>query len=206
MVQATILFNSLIPKILIMESKNTQHRQAQKLYYQAELSQQQIADILNVNRKTLYTWIKEGSWQRAKRAAACAPTILAGQYYDQLALINRTIAMRDDRPFPTKDESEVIRRLTTTLKYLPTAHRASESIEVFELFIDKLKRVDHELVKTIMPHIDEHISYLFQRSEGETMLADLHKEDEEDIEYREWLAEQDAAAGVNDTLPADDPQ
>ena len=184
-----------------MENKNPQYRQAQKLYYQAELSQKQIADILNVNRKTLYLWIKEGHWQRAKRAAASAPTLLAEQYYHQLAMINRTIALRDDRPFPTKDESEIIRRLTATLKHLPVKHLASQSIEVFELFVDQLNRSDRTLAMTVLPHIDEHLSYLFKRSEGETMLEDMYREDAEDIEYREWLAEQDAPTDTDDTTP-----
>ncbi len=146
-----------------------EQRQAHDMFFQTELTQQQIADMLDINRKTLYLWIKEGGWKQAKYAAAHAPSVLIEQYYEQLGAINNHIASRIEQPWPSKEEAVTIRSLTTTIKNIRNGkHTVGESVEVFQHFTDKLRRKDLSLTKEILPHMTKHIKDLSEEASGST--------------------------------------
>ena len=174
-----------------MDQKPQEHQQAHDLYFQTDLTQQQIADILNVNRKTLYLWIKNGRWQRIKYTAAHAPSVLVEQYYHQLSSLNRNIAMRADQPWPTKEESEIIRKLTQTIKQVRNGKNTmSECMEVFERFTDKLRHDDYGLTAELLPHMTDYISTLTEK--GRFLNPALQYQEElDDKEYEDWLAQQE---------------
>src|SRR6185437_12198437 len=132
-------------------------QQARNLYFQTELSQTRIAELLDVDRKTIYLWIKEGRWAEIKRSAQHTPSILAEQYYSQLLAINEMIAEREEQPYPTSQEAETIRKLTLTIKHIKDGQTRGETIEVLMNFIHQLTKTDLALAKQILPHADEYI-------------------------------------------------
>jgi hypothetical protein len=166
-------------------------QRAFNLIFQTEFTQQQIADLLDIDRRTLYRWMKEGGWKRAKYAARHAPNVLIEQYYEQLGQINLKIAQRANRPYPSRDESEVIRRLTMTIKHIRNGRNTvSESVQVFQAFTDKMRNKDIPLLKQMVPHMDKHIKDLSQ--EGDLLNYSPHRLQEAafDKEYEDWLATQ----------------
>lgn len=162
-------------------------QKAHDLFFQTNLNQQQIADLVGVNRKTLYGWIKEGYWVRAKHAATYAPAILAEQYYAQLAALNSKIAERDE-PFATKEEADIIRKLTITVNTIRNERQTcSETIELFTRFTDALMKKDKELAIKVTAHMDEYVKNLTTEGWIKNGRKYLRQERELDEEYQQWL-------------------
>lgn len=108
--------------------------QAERLFFQSNMTRQQIANATGVNVRTVFDWVNQGNWQRAKDMVCNAPTFLAEQYYTQLTALNKTIAERTHAPYPTKDESEIMRRITATLKSVKTKQTRPELADIFNDF------------------------------------------------------------------------
>ncbi|MBS1687282.1 MAG: hypothetical protein JSS96_01055 [Bacteroidetes bacterium] len=177
-----------------MLQKPDQLRQAHDLYFQTDMSQSQIAELLNVNRKTLYLWMKEGNWQQVKRSARHTPSILAEQYYRQLAAINDKIEAREDQPYPTREEAEIIRKLTLTIGRIKTGQTVSEHIETMTRFMEQLKTEAPSLVKEILPYTDSFIKKAKQPSTQQEVLAELMEERQEELAMQEQNANIDIPA------------
>ncbi len=125
---------NLCAKIYPMAPDTTAKDHAHRLYFQSNFTQQQIADLAGVNISTLFDWINQGDWKRAKDMVLNAPTFLAEQYYRQLAALNKTIAARTDAPYPNKEESEIMRRVTATLKAVKPKRSRAELMEILADF------------------------------------------------------------------------
>lgn len=163
-----------------MLHKPNQLRQAHDLYFQTDMSQSQIAELLNVNRKTLYLWMKEGNWQQVKRSARHTPSILAEQYYRQLAAINERIEAREDHPYPTREEAEIIRKLTLTIGRIKTGQTVSEHIETMTRFLEQLKTEAPSLLEEVLPYTDKFIKKAKLPSTKEEVLEELLEEKQEE--------------------------
>lgn len=159
-----------------MLHKPNQLRQAHDLYFQTDMSQSQIAELLNVNRKTLYLWMKEGNWQQVKRSARHTPSVLAEQYYRQLAAINEKIEAREEHPYPTREEAEIIRKLTLTIGRIKTGQTVSEHIETMTRFLEQLKVDAPSLVEEVLPYTDKFIKRAKFPSTKEEVLEELLEE------------------------------
>jgi len=151
-------------------------RQAHDLYFQTDMSQSQIAELLDINRKTLYLWMKESNWQQVKRSARHTPSILAEQYYQQLAAINEQIAAREAQPYPTREEAEIIRKLTLTIGRIKTGQTVSEHIETMTRFMEQLKVDAPTLINEILPHTDKFIKKAKQPSTKQEVIDELLEE------------------------------
>ena len=117
-----------------MQANTAAYAQARRLFFQSNMSRDQIARATGVNVRTIFDWVSKGDWLRAKDMVLNAPTFLSEQYYAQLTALNKKIAARTDAPYPTKDESEVMRRITTTLKAVKAKHTRSELFDVLHDF------------------------------------------------------------------------
>ena len=162
-------------------------QRAFNFFFQTDLTQQQIADLLDINRRTLHRWMKEGGWKRAKYAASHAPGVLIEQYYEQLGQMNLKIAQRTEQPYPTKEESETIRRITATIKQMRSGHATcAESVEVFMGFTEKLRKKDMALLTDVLPHITQYIKSLAQDGRFLNYSHFMHEEAAFDKEYEQW--------------------
>ena len=146
-----------------MEAKQNEYHQARNLYFGTTMTQQQIADMLKINRKTLQRWIDDGAWKQARYAAAHAPMVLTEQYYHQLGMLNKEIAERKERPYATKEESEIIKRLSSTVKTIDKGKPGIvQTIEVFTALTDTMMRKEHEFeaTKALVGYMDRHVRHL----------------------------------------------
>ncbi len=174
-----------------MDPKLNEQEQARNFYFNTDFTQDQICELLNINRKTLYGWIKEGGWKSARYAAAHAPTLLIEQYYQQLGAINNHIAQRESQPWPSKEEGDTIRRLTMAIKHIRTMKpTVVENIQVFHAFTDKLRKKDLKLLQEITPHLDKHIKSLTEDGQWLNYSRTQLEEAALDKEYGEWVAAQ----------------
>jgi len=141
-----------------MYQKPEDKQKAEFLYLHTDLSQQEISGLLGVSRRTIYTWVRESSWKRAKYIAKNAPLLLVEQYYNQLGAINAAIAARADRPYPTREEAEIIRKLTITINHMGGVENTiSNVISVFMDYHKHLASLDNDLAKQHIGPMDEYI-------------------------------------------------
>ena len=142
-----------------MANPNTKE-QARMLFFQANLSQKQIAEYVGVNQRTLFDWIKQGDWKRARAAATAAPAMLADSYYNQLARMSEFIEQRDERPFATKEESDIIRKLTMSVKQLGGTSSASfsELVQFCMLFSNFLQKRAPAISVQVVDAMDDFIN------------------------------------------------
>lgn len=156
--------------------------QARRLFFQSKLTKAQIAAILNVKPRTLFDWIQEGDWKCARSAAANAPMLISERYYAQLHAINETIRERRERPYPTKEESDIIRKLTLSIKQIKMRLGISETMEVFTHFSNYLSHNRPAHMQEIMDCMSAYL-HTFNRS-----LAQEHTNQykEEEISHAEW--------------------
>jgi len=135
-----------------------EHRQlAKDLYLHTGKTQQEIADILDVNRRTIYLWIKHGKWEEMKIAARQAPVIILQDIYNHIDAVNTNINSRDpgDR-CPTMEEVDKLRKLLKMTKDIHMRH-AGAYMEAFEELIIYIVREDRELGESVMSYADNYI-------------------------------------------------
>jgi len=159
--------------------KPYQQTQARELYLQGGLTQQQIAALLDINRKTVGLWIQQGQWRQMRIAAQQTPAMLLQDFYNQLAVLNETIHQRGG--IPTIEESIVQRRLIMNIKSFDR-QPTSNYIQLYTELINEISKQDPELGKKVTLHADSLIS---QKSKNKNIyhLQDMFLTDdlEEDI-------------------------
>ncbi len=154
-----------------------QKEQARRLYFQSKLTRPQIAAIIGVTPRTLFDWIREGDWKSARNAAANAPALITEHYYKQLNAINQTILERRDRPYPTKDEAEIMRKLTLTIKQIKLRHNIAETTEIFTLFSNYLRKTKPDLMQPMLNCMSNYLSTL--RPDPAKLINNQYNEEQE---------------------------
>jgi transcriptional regulator with XRE-family HTH domain len=131
--------------------KLDQQTQARELYLQGGLTQQQIAEILNVNRKTIGLWMQQGQWRQLRIAAQQSPAMLLQDFYNQLAVLNETVHQKGG--IPTVEESIVQRRLIMNIQSFKQ-QPVSNYLQICTELIDEIRKQDTELSKQVALHAD----------------------------------------------------
>ncbi len=86
-------------------SKDAQKEHARYLYFTTALTQKQIAEAVDVVRKTVSRWIADGNWEEHKKIAYFSPDQETQYLYDELREIDRNIRKRaEGQRFGTKEE------------------------------------------------------------------------------------------------------
>lgn len=138
---------------------NEQKLQARNLYFQTELTKTQIASMLNVSRRSVSYWVKEGEWDRLRQSAAHMPAILAENCYHIFGNLTESYLSERRLTNPvTLREVETLHKLTLTIKNLKNRATLNESMESFGYFLNALKQKNTKLADELMPYIDEYMT------------------------------------------------
>jgi len=179
--------------------KQLLQQHARDLFLHTKLTRLQIAETLNIDRKTLYNWIKEGNWLQQRYLDLQGPNKLAVQYYRQLDAINTAIASRPDRPYPTKEETDIIRKLNATIQGYKKQQYVSDTQQVFKAVIQRIKDEDADtrLAAKVSNYFDKHIRAITVHAE----LGDDINFQKEDLafetEYKKICAAEEKPNGEN---------
>jgi predicted DNA-binding protein YlxM (UPF0122 family) len=133
--------------------KTETRTQARNLYFQTNLSQTQIANLLDVDRKTVYTWLTEGNWRQQKKLAMHMPSKIAEQYYYMLANMNHEILSRGHQPYPLTHEAEQMRKVSLCLRNIKNRQTVNESMEAYTFLAEVIAREEPDLAERINPYI-----------------------------------------------------
>jgi len=138
--------------------KNEQRDQAQELYFQSNLTKTEIANKLNVSRRTVTLWAHQGNWDTLRRSARSMPALVAEKCYH---LIDQyTSGLLDDRYRSmniTIHNAQTIHLLASSIKKLKNRSTVNESMEMFNFFLEGLSRRNPELAANVLPEVEEFI-------------------------------------------------
>ncbi len=137
--------------------KNEKHAQAYNLYFQTNLSQCQIAKLLDVDRRTIYNWLSEGKWRQQKKLAQHMPSKVVEQYYYMLASMNHEILSRAHQPYPLTHEAEQMRKVAVTIRHLKNKQTVNEAMESFTHLAEMISHEDPEFAAKLNPYIRKYI-------------------------------------------------
>lgn len=189
--------------------KHIQHQQAYNLYFQTDLSQAQIAKLLDVDRKTIQNWLNEGNWRQLKKSAHHIPSKLVEQFYYMVANLNQEILGRAQQPYPLTHEVEELRKMTLCIRNLKNRQAINESIEAFTHLADILTHKDPELATRLRPHIQTYIKdradFKFADCVGEQYQCDPNLGELFDYEKRPFDDDDNTNNSANNTNPTHDP-
>ncbi len=139
--------------------QNEKKHQAKTLFFQSGLNNTQIASLLNVSRRSISTWVKEGDWNRLKQSAKYLPSMLAENCYHIIGHLTESYLSERRLTNPvTYKEIEGLHKLTLTAKKLQNRCTINENMELFGYFMEMVSHRNPELAQTIHPYIDEFIS------------------------------------------------
>ena len=144
--------------------KTEQQQNARDLYLQTDKTQAEIAEILNVDRKTVYLWCKKGRWEEMKIAARQMPRAILHDIYNHIEQVNKRIREREDK-CPKMKEIEKLRKLTNMTKQYVNKHIGSY-IEVFEELTHFIAGRDYELCKKVTQYADQYVQGTFGDDEN----------------------------------------
>src|SRR6185437_15235438 len=111
-----------------MEPKPPQQEVARTLYFMTDKTQEEIATMVGVNRRTVWLWSKKGNWREIKLAARNAPAAIAENLYTQLVSLTGYIKEREQN-YPTLPEAETIRKMVMSLNQLNHRLTLGENIQ-----------------------------------------------------------------------------
>ncbi len=138
---------------------NEKKHQAKTLFFQSGLNNTQIASLLNVSRRSISTWVKEGDWNRLKQSAKYLPSMLAENCYHIIGHLTESYLSESRLTNPvTFKEVEALHKLTITAKKLQNRCTINENMELFGYFMEMVSKRNPQLAQTIHPYIDEFIS------------------------------------------------
>lgn len=129
---------------------------AQTLFLNTALTQQEIADQVGVDRRTITRWVKE--WEPLKinyiqtREARIRSTLM------QLEQLDHTIDSRDDGcRYPSAKEADIRRKLTADLEALEQDASVREVINVSRSILDYVRQLNLEHAKLLSNYLDSFI-------------------------------------------------
>ncbi|PQJ11479.1 hypothetical protein CJD36_006665 [Flavipsychrobacter stenotrophus] len=141
-----------------MEANNDKKQAARNLFLHSDRTRAEIADLIDINTKTLYLWIKHGRWEQMKTAARQTPASLLQDVYDHIEAVNNKIKAREDR-CPTWQEVEMLRKLFASTKHIQKLNIGSY-IEAFTELTSFINDHDSELGKAVVTLTDKYIKGL----------------------------------------------
>ena len=136
--------------------KRSEQDLAKDLYMQTDLTQQQIADMLDVSRRSVWLWIKKGKWEEMKLAARQMPGLILQDIFNHITAVNDKIREREpgDR-CPTMEEVEKLRKLINMTNSIKKKH-AGAYMESFAEILCYVRKEDRELAAKLAPHIENY--------------------------------------------------
>lgn len=139
--------------------KQEQQHQAERLFFQTDLSKTQIAQTLGISRRTLHHWIRDNNWERLKACAAYVPSFISENCYHIMGQLTEHILSpeRADKPV-TREEVDNLHKLAITIGKLKNRSTLNESMEMFAHFSEGLNATAPALAKEVEPHIESFIA------------------------------------------------
>lgn len=121
---------------------------AREYYLTTNKTQDEIAQLVGVNRKTMSVWVNEEKWEMQKAAYNVTPRKTIAGYLLQLEKMREHIEARkggeDGNPWANSKESDIITKITKAIKVLQRDLTLTDYIQAFEDLTKYGMNIDHE--------------------------------------------------------------
>ena len=130
--------------------QTTQQQQAQTLFFRSDLNQEEIADIVGINRKTLYTWIRKFGWTRTRTEDELTRDRVISQTLSLMERINLKTATKNNWNYNPEDIKALskLAGIIKTLKSTKLANEDSKAIKGFMKFVAENNPDAQEVIKS----------------------------------------------------------
>jgi DNA-binding XRE family transcriptional regulator len=137
--------------------KEADKKLAYELYMSTELSQRDIAERVGVTEKTISQWKTQGRWDIQKAALNVTPKVTIAGFLMQLEAMRKSIADRKENPWPTAAESDIIMKITKSMKMLQRDLTLSDYINAFEQLFKFINTSNPKLAREVLDFQNEFI-------------------------------------------------
>ncbi|MDL2254971.1 DUF1804 family protein [Parabacteroides sp. OttesenSCG-928-K15] len=127
---------------------------ARSLFLHENLTQQEIADRVNVSRKTIGEWIKKGNWESFRVSIMMTKEEQLKNLYNQLSELNRTITERKENRFATPSEADTISKLANAIEKMEGDVGIADIIAVIKKLTAFIRKISLQMAKDLMPVLD----------------------------------------------------
>ena len=178
--------------------KNEQQQLAKELFLDTNLSKTEIAEKVGVDRRTIRIWSQEGNWENLRRSSQHLPAMVAEKCYyliDQYA----THLLSDGGTISTfsHKDAHAINQLASAIKKIKTRSAVNESMEMFNYFIEDVKRKDPKMAENISPFIEDYLTKRKDITTSDFRLSGFNEDcripwsEEEKVIMEQWADEKD---------------
>jgi AcrR family transcriptional regulator len=134
--------------------KQENQQTAERLYFQTDLSNTEIAEAAGISRRTLYYYIKDNEWDRLKKSAQHMPSLLAENMYLIMAKMQADLMSESHAYTPvTPQEMKMVDMASRTIHRLRNRHTVNETLELQAHLMDYVQQHHPEAVATLQPII-----------------------------------------------------
>ena len=166
------------------------------MFFQSDMTKTEIAEKLGVSRRTIYQWSVDGNWEKLRQSARNMPVMLAEKVYYLIGHLTDQMLQKDAlSPIVTKEEVNMLAKLTNIVGKLRKGSTVSENMETFNYFLERINSKDPELAEMVTPHIAEYIEDRRGKTERDFLLSGFTEHATlpypEDELMEKWLDEEE---------------
>lgn len=132
---------------------------AKQIYLRDNLSQKEIAEMVDVSAKTLCSWVNTEKWDTEKAAYTITKEQQIQRLYGHISAVNDTIASREaGENYPNAKEADTLNKLATAIGKMENETSIGDIITVCTKVCSFLrKKGDIEQAKTISDVFNSYI-------------------------------------------------
>jgi transcriptional regulator with XRE-family HTH domain len=180
--------------------KPEQKLHAKNLFFGTGLTQEQIAEKVGVNRKTIRLWSQQDNWIRLRQAERHLPSMVAEKcYYMVDQFITSRLSENNNASNYSWKDADFVNKMASAIKKFKARSAINESMEMFNFFLEDVKRKDEKMAEAISPFIEDYFDNRanisirdFQRSGFDEQGRRLWADEEKEI-MEQWQDEKDDA-------------
>ena len=136
-----------------------QQASAKALYFQTNLTNTQIAEALQISRRTLHHWIRQNNWDRVRQSTTYMPTYMAEYCYQIFGRLAQDVLSEDRIKKPiTHKEADILHKLMLTANKMKNRATLNENLEMLGFFMESVGKESREMATAIMPFVDKFIA------------------------------------------------
>ena len=127
---------------------------AKLLFIHEQLNQKEIAARIKVSEVTISKWANADSWDGLRVSITITKEEQLKNLYRQLAEMNRAIAERDDKKYPTSGEADAISKLATAIDKMESDVGIADIVSVAKKFLTWMRKFDLAKAQEMTPLFD----------------------------------------------------
>jgi len=130
---------------------------ARLLFIAENKTQVEIAEQTGVSKTTINKWAKEDKWEEQKASLTVTREQQLQRVYMQIAEINKAIAEREEKRYPTPAEADTINKLAAAIEKMERETSLSDIISVSMKFLNWVRNIDLDRAKELSNLFDAFI-------------------------------------------------